>query len=117
VLAMGAAMAGTVWQQRRRLATLRMQGYSVGRVLRLLIAQAALVLSTGASIGSAFGLCGQALGTRWLQLTTGFPTIFSLALALAFTTLATVALLALVVVSIPGYFAARTGPMLAFQDD
>jgi hypothetical protein len=32
---MGAAMAGTVWQQRRRLATLRMQGFSIGRILRL----------------------------------------------------------------------------------
>ncbi|HZV75387.1 MAG TPA: FtsX-like permease family protein [Conexibacter sp.] len=117
VLAMGAAMAGTVWQQRRRLATLRMQGYGVGRILRLLLTQAFLVLAAGAVIGASFGLYGQALGTRWLQLTTGFPTIFSLAVALAFTTLATVGLLALVVVLIPGYFAARTGPSLAFRTD
>ena len=117
VLAMGAAMAGTVWQQRRRLATLRMQGYSVGRILRLLLMQAFLVLAAGALIGAAFGLCGQALGTRWLQMTTGFPTIFSLGIALAATTLATVAVLALIVVLIPGYFAARTGPSLAFRTD
>jgi putative ABC transport system permease protein len=117
VLAMGAAMAGTVWQQRRRLATLRMQGFSVGRILRLLLTQAFLVLAAGAIIGVVFGLCGQALGTRWLQLTTGFPTIFSLGLALAATTLATVAALALIVVLIPGYFAARTGPSLAFRTD
>jgi putative ABC transport system permease protein len=117
VLAMGAAMAGSVWQQRRRLATLRMQGYSAGRVLRLLLTQATLVLGAGAMIGAAFGLCGQALGTRWLELTTGFPTIFGLAVALALTTLATIALLALLVVSIPGYFAARTGPSLAFHGD
>ncbi|HYV14593.1 MAG TPA: FtsX-like permease family protein [Conexibacter sp.] len=117
VLAMGAAMAGAVWLQRRRLATLRMQGYSVGRVLRLLLTQATLVLAAGALIGAAFGLYGQALGTRWLQLTTGFPTIFRLAIALALTTLATIAVLALLVVSIPGYFAARTGPSLAFHGD
>jgi putative ABC transport system permease protein len=117
VLAMGAAMAGTVWQQRRRLATLRMQGYSAARILRLLLVQAFLVLATGALVGTAFGLYGQALGTRWLQLTTGFPTIFNLGIALAATTLATVAALALVVVLIPGWFAARTGPALAFRTD
>ena len=117
VLAMGSAMAGTVWQQRRRLATLRMQGYSTARVLRLLLVQAFLVLTTGALVGAAFGLYGQALGTRWLQLTTGFPTIFNLGLALAASTLATVAALALVVVLIPGWFAARTGPSLAFRAD
>lgn len=117
VLAMGAAMAGTVWQQRARLAALRMQGFSVLRILRLLLAQALLVLAAGATIGAAFGLYGQGLGTRWLQITTGFPTIFSLALALAATTLATVALLALIVVLIPGYFAVRAGPTLAFHTD
>jgi len=117
VLAMGAAMAGTVWQQRRRLATLRMQGYSATRILRLLLMQAFLVLATGALVGAAFGLYGQALGTRWLQLTTGFPTIFNLGLALAATTLGTVAALALFVVLIPGWFAARTGPSLAFRAD
>lgn len=117
VLAMGAAMAGTVWQQRRRLATLRMQGYSAARILRLLLVQAFLVLATGALVGAAFGLCGQALGTRWLELTTGFPTIFNLGLALAATTLATVGALALIVILIPGWFAARTGPALAFRTD
>jgi putative ABC transport system permease protein len=117
VLAMGAAMAGAVWQQRRRLATLRLQGYSVGRVLRLLLAQAGLVLAAGAMIGAAFGLYGQVLGTRWLRISTGFPTTSGLAVVLAVTTLATVALLALIVVSIPGYFAARTRPTLAFSGD
>lgn len=117
VLAMGAAMAGTVWQQRRRLAALRMQGYGVGRILRLLLTQAFVVLAVGAVLGAAFGLYGQALGTRWLELTTGFPTIFSLALTLTATTLATVGVLALIVVLIPGWFAARTGPSLAFRTD
>lgn len=117
VLAMGAAMAGTIWQQRRRLAALRMQGYSVGRILRVLVAQALLVLTTGCLIGATFGLYGQVLGTRWLQLTTGFPTAFNLAVALAMTTLAIVGVLALIVVLIPGWFAARARPSLAFQTD
>lgn len=110
-------MIGTVWQQRRRLATLRMQGYSVARILRLLLTQAFLVIATGGLVGSVFGLYGQALGTRWLHLTTGFPAAYSVAVALAVTTLATVGALALVVVLIPGYVAARTGPSLAFRAD
>jgi len=117
VLAMGAAMAGTVWQQRRRLATLRMQGYSTGRILRLLLTQAFLVLAVGSVIGATFGLYGQALGTRWLHVTTGFPASFSLALTLAATTLTIVAALSVIVVLIPGWFAARTPPSLAFQSD
>jgi putative ABC transport system permease protein len=117
MLAMGAAMAGTVWQQRRRLAALRMQGYGVGRILRLLFAQALIVLAAGAALGAVFGLYGQALGTRWLELTTGFPTIFNLALTLTATTLATVGALALIAVLIPGWFAARAGPSLAFRAD
>ncbi len=117
VLAMAAAMTGTVWQQRRRIATFRTQGFSAGRILRLLFVQALLVLATGAFVGVAFGLCGQALGTRWLQLTTGFPTLYHLGFGLAATTLATVAALALVVLLIPGWFAARTEPALAFRTD
>ncbi len=117
VLAMGAAMAGTVWQQRRRLAALRMQGYSVGRVLRLLLTQASLVLAPGAAVGAAFGLLGQKLATRWLALTTGFPTSFDLSIPLALLTLASVALLGLLFVLAPVWLAARTEPSLALRSD
>lgn len=117
VLAMGAAMTGTVWQQRRRLAALRMQGYGVARVLRMLLAQAALVLGPGAAIGAAFGLLGQALATRWLALTTGFPTTFGLSVPLALAMLAGVALLGMLCVLIPVWFAARTEPSLALRGD
>lgn len=116
-LAMGAAMAGTVWEQRRRIATWRMEGFTVGRVLRILLAQALVVLTSGAIVGAVFGLFGQALGTRWLKISTGFPTIFEMAGVLALTTLATVSVLAIAIVMVPGYFAAKTRPELALHGD
>ena len=117
VVAMGAAMAGTVWQQRRRLAALRMQGDRVADVLRLLLMQAFLVLTPGAALGAAFGLCGQALATRWLRITTGFPTTFDLSMPLALLMLAVVALLGMVAAAIPVWITARTDPALALRTD
>jgi putative ABC transport system permease protein len=113
ILAVAAAMVGTVWQQRPRLAALRMHGYSVGRVLRVLITQATLVLAPGALIGALFGLYGQVLGTRWLTTATGFPTNVSVSFTLAILTVTGVAVLATIVISIPGYVAARTEPSVA----
>jgi putative ABC transport system permease protein len=117
VLAMGAAMAGAVWEQRRRIASWRMEGFPVWRVLRILLTQALLVLTAGAIIGAVVGLYGQALGTRWLRISTGFPTIFAVAGPLALTTLVIVTVLALVIVTIPGYLAAKTRPELALHGD
>jgi putative ABC transport system permease protein len=116
-LAMAAAMTGAVWQQRRRLAVLRMQGFDVEQVWGVLLMQSAIVLGVGAASGAVAGLAGQVLATRWVTLTTGFPSIFSPAVGLAALTFAGVALVALLVVSIPGYFAARVSPTVSFQSD
>jgi putative ABC transport system permease protein len=115
-ISMAAAMGAAVWQQRRRLAVLRMQGFETRQVWRVLLLQSALVLTVGAVLGAAFGLAGQVLATRWTGLTTGFPTIFSPALLLAGLTLAGVALVALVIASLPGYAASRVSPTVSFQN-
>jgi putative ABC transport system permease protein len=116
-IAMAAAMSAAVWQQRRRLAVLRMQGFDPAQVWRVLLLQSALVLSVGAALGAIFGLAGQVLATRWTSLTTGFPSVFSPAFALAGLTFAGVAFVALVAVSAPGYAAARVSPSMSFQND
>jgi putative ABC transport system permease protein len=116
-LVMAAAIVAAVWQQRRRLAVLRMQGFGTGQVWRVLLIQSALVLSVGAALGAVFGLGGQVLATRWTSLTTGFPAIFSPAIGLAGFTFAGVALLALLFVSLPGYWAARVSPAMSFHND
>lgn len=116
-LAMAAAMSGAIWQQRRRLAVLRMQGFDVEQVWTTLVLQSVIVLAVGSGVGAAAGLAGQVLATRWVTLTTGFPSIFSPALALAALTFAGVALVATAVVAIPGYFAARVSPTVSFESD
>jgi putative ABC transport system permease protein len=116
-IAMAAAMSAAVWQQRRRLAVLRMQGFDPRQVWQVLLLQSTLVLAVGTALGAVFGLAGQVLATRWTSLTTGFPSIFSPAIALAALTFAGVALVALLVVSIPGYAAARVPPSMSFQND
>lgn len=116
-IAMAAAMSAAVWQQRRRLAVLRMQGFHAAQVWRVLLIQSALVLAVGAALGAIFGLGGQVLATRWTSLTTGFPSIFSPAFVLAAFTFAGVALVALLAVSVPGYAASRVSPAMSFQND
>lgn len=116
-IAMAAAIIAAILQQRRRLAVLRMQGFDTAQVWRVLLLQSALVLAVGAALGAAFGLGGQVLATRWTSLTTGFPAIFSPAIGLAGLTCAGVALMALLFVSGPGYYAARVSPAMSFQND
>jgi putative ABC transport system permease protein len=116
-LAMAAAMSASIWQQRRRLAVLRMQGFDVEQVWATLVFQSTIVLAVGAGVGAAAGLAGQVLATRWVTLTTGFPSIFSPAVALAVITFAGVALVATVIVAIPGWFAARVSPTVSFRSD
>lgn len=116
-LAMAAAMIASVWQQRRRLAVLRGQGFDTGQVWRVLLIQSALVLAVGSALGAVFGLGGQVLATRWTSLTTGFPAIFSPAVGLAGLTFAGVALIALGIVALFGCWAARVSPVMSFQND
>lgn len=116
-LAMAAAMTAAVWEQRPRLAVLRMQGFDVEQTWGVLILQSAIVLGVGCALGAASGLAGQVLATRWVTLTTGFPSIFSPAMGLAALTFGGVSLVALLVVSLPGYLAARVSPAVSFQGE
>jgi putative ABC transport system permease protein len=116
-VAMAAAMSAAVWQQRRRLAVLRSQGFHPVQVWGVLLLQSAVVLVVGAALGAVFGLAGQVLASRWVSLTTGFPSIFSPAFGLAAWTFGGVALVALAAVSAPGYAAARVPPAMSFHSD
>jgi ABC-type antimicrobial peptide transport system permease subunit len=96
---------------------LRSQGFHPAQVWGVLLLQNAVVLAVGAALGAVFGLGGQVLASRWVSLTTGFPSIFSPAFGLAAWTFAGVALVALAAVSAPGYAAARVPPAMSFQGD
>lgn len=117
VLTLAAAISLALWQRRPRLAELRLQGFSVGQLNIALLIEMAFLLGLGALLGALFGSPYQALGTRWLELTTGFPTVYRPAGALAMSTLASVSLVALLIAALPGWVAASAPLRLSFRGD
>ena len=111
-LAMAAAMGAMIWQRRSRLAGMKVDGYSPGELWRALLWETSLLLSAGCAIGAVFGLYGQAILTHALVNVTGFPVVFSVAIRVAFVSLAAVTTIALVMVAFPGYLAVQVKPGL-----
>jgi putative ABC transport system permease protein len=112
VLAMAAAMGTMIWQRRRRLASMKVDGFGEGELWRSLLYESALLLGAGCSIGATFGLYGQLLLSHALASVTGFPVVLSVGGLVAVGSLALVAMVAVVIVAIPGYFATRVRPAL-----
>ncbi len=112
VLAMAAAMGAMIWQRRGRLASMKVDGYDDGELWRGLLCESALLLGAGCSIGAIFGLYGQLLLSHALATVTGFPMVFSVAAPIALASFALVSGAAVVIVAVPGYFAARVQPAL-----
>jgi putative ABC transport system permease protein len=110
VLAMATAMAATIWQRRRLFARMKVQGYVTTVLWRALLAESALLLGTGCSLGAAFGIYGQFLLSHALLTVTGFPIIFSLTGFVAIGSFLLVTTVAAAIISIPGYRAARVAP-------
>jgi putative ABC transport system permease protein len=102
------AVWASVRQRKPAIASSSVQGFGFLQLWMSLLVEAGLLLGFGAAIGAAFGLGGQFLLSRWLQLTTGFPTDYSPALLLSAALFAIVAAVTLVVIAVPGFFAART---------
>lgn len=73
ILAMVAALTSAVWQRRGALAGLRLCGVSPARLRRILLVEAALLLSAGCVTGALAGVYGQAIIDRYLGRVTGFP--------------------------------------------
>lgn len=73
IIAMVAALTSAVWQRRGALAGLRLCGVSPARLRRLLLIEAAVLLSAGCVTGALAGVYGQAIIDRYLGQVTGFP--------------------------------------------
>ncbi|MGO9322750.1 MAG: FtsX-like permease family protein [Solirubrobacteraceae bacterium] len=112
-LAMAAAMGSMVWQRRPRLGRLKLDGFSDFAIWRALLLESALLLGSGCSIGAVFGLGGHLLGSKAILSVTGFPVIFSLGLPEALASFLLVSAVAVGIVAVPGYFVARTRPVVA----
>ena len=111
-LAMAAAMGAMIWQRRPRLAGMKVDGFDQGELWRALLWETTLLMGTGCSIGAIFGLYGQLVLSRALVSVTGFPVIYSVAIPVAIVSLAIVSVIALAMVALPGYLAARVKPAL-----
>jgi putative ABC transport system permease protein len=111
ILAMGAAMAGLLWQHRAMIAEHKMNGMSTATMWRSLILEAAVLMGCGAVTGLLFGLLGQEVSTEGIEVLTGFPVADGLRIGLALQAFALVLAASVLAVLVPGYLVARTSPL------
>jgi putative ABC transport system permease protein len=110
VLAMVAAMTALLWQHRPVVADLKLNGLSTRVMWHALIVETAVLLGTGAVAGGLFGLLGQLLCTRGIQVVTGFPVVEGLRLGVAGITVGAVVVASVVAMAVPGYLVAKIQP-------
>jgi putative ABC transport system permease protein len=116
VLAMAAAMGAMIWQRRPRLAKLKLEGFSPSELWRTVLVESLILLGAGCVTGALFGLLGEQLLDRALANVIDYPVVYSIDAPLALIVLAVVTAAATLVVSAPGWFAARVPAGLALQD-
>lgn len=116
ILAVAAAMGVAVWQRRQRLAALKTIGFRRSQLLRLIAAEAVILLTLGGAVGAVLGLYAQAVASRWIEVTSGSSVSYAPAVALAGLTLVLLVLLATAAAALPGRFASRVSPRAAFSD-
>ncbi|MGA9876313.1 MAG: FtsX-like permease family protein [Solirubrobacteraceae bacterium] len=115
-LAVASALSAAIWQRRAYLASLKAQGFDRLQLWRAIILEAAVLTLIGGVDGTAFGVYGHALASRWLKQSAGFPTQFSLAELQVLATLALVIGIALLVIMLPGFSAVQVPARESFQE-
>jgi putative ABC transport system permease protein len=115
-LSVAIALSAAVWQRRARLAALKIQGFDRIQLWRALLLESTILLGVGCAVGAILGVYGHALASRWLRLATGFPAPFALGEVQVLLTFALVMGVALFVVALPGYTAARVPARASFQE-
>ncbi len=116
ILAMATAMGAMIWQRRPLLADMKVDGFDKGVLWRSLLVESTLLLGVGCSIGALFGLCGQLLLSHALAVVTGFPVVASVGALVAIGSLVAVTSVAVAIVAVPGYLAARVRAAIVLQD-
>jgi putative ABC transport system permease protein len=116
VLAMAAAMGAMIWQRRPRLAKLKLEGFAHAELWYTLVLESLMLLGVGCFSGAIVGLFGQQLLDRALNLVINYPVVSSVGVLVALSSLALVTAAAVLMVAIPGWFAARVPASLALQD-
>lgn len=106
MIAMAAAMAGMIWQRRAFLAAMKVEGYLTGELWRSLLLEAVVLVGVGCVVGALFGLLGQSLLSRTLTTVTGFPVLYSVAVADALVSCAAVTIVSVAIIAVFGRRAA-----------
>jgi putative ABC transport system permease protein len=75
-----------------------------------------MLLGVGCFSGAVFGLFGQQLLDRALNIVINYPVVSSVGVIVALSSLALVTASAVLMVAIPGWFAAKVPAGLALQD-
>lgn len=115
-IAVALAVSAAIWQRRQRLASLKADGYNSRQLWRSLLLESAIVLGVGCADGAVLGVYGHALAGRWLKLATGFPAPFALGGIGLLLTVGLVSGIALSVIAVPGFSAARVSPAISLQE-
>jgi putative ABC transport system permease protein len=106
-LAIAAALSAAIWQRRRRLASLNIEGFDSRQLWRSLLLESTILVTIGCLDGAILGIYGHALASRWLKLVVGFPAPFSLGAGAVILTLVVIICVALAVIAIPSLIATR----------
>jgi putative ABC transport system permease protein len=115
-LSVAIALSAAIWQRRARLAALKIQGFDRLQLWRALLLESTILLGVGCAVGAILGVYGHALASRWLRLATGFPAPFALGGTQVVLIFALVMGVAIFVVALPGYTAARVPARASFQE-
>jgi putative ABC transport system permease protein len=116
VLAMAAAMGAMIWQRRSRLADMKVDGFGRTVLWRALLWESAILLGAGCSLGAVFGLSGQLVLSKALSQVNGFPVIEATPLPAAVGSFVLITAVAVAIVAVPGYAAARVRASVGFQE-
>lgn len=116
ILAMAAALGSSVWQRRPSFAAMRLSGVRTSRLRRILLIEAALMLSAGCAAGAVAGIYGQVIIDGYLKHVTGFPVASLAASGRPFEILLIVIVIVLLIAAVPGWSASRVSPTLALDE-
>jgi putative ABC transport system permease protein len=116
ILAMAAALGSSIWQRRKSLAELRLEGAHPNQLRLVLFVESALMLSSGCLTGAVAGVYGQMVIDGYLKHVTGFPVANAATGERPIEIFALVILAVFSIVSLPGWFASRVPATLALNE-
>jgi len=115
-LAVAWALAAAAWQRRPRLAALKIQGATRTQLWRAMLCEAGVLVTVGCAVGLTLGVYGHLLAGRFVRSATGFASPFALQADELLLAGGIVAVVALTVSAIPGWFAAGAPARASFSE-